>query len=160
MCSRSPHEPDCISHSLQFNSQPIWPRMSQILAAVLDGLEPDHAHASDSQRAETGKLFLTANISNTPNQQLFQDMFQLFLTSIYLVRKRNSSVFLSKVNTVHLGRQYYINKDDTKSHFSLSTPKVGFLCSIFGDNAKQVQFQVLQKVSFQIQILRRNNRQW
>lgn len=60
MCSCSPHEPDCTPHSPQSNSQPVWPGVSQILAAVLDGLEADRAHPRAAQWAGTGKLFLTA----------------------------------------------------------------------------------------------------
>lgn len=56
-------------HSLQVNSQPI--RVSQVLAAVLDGLEADPAHPKASQRAEMGKLFLTANTSNAPKPAAF-----------------------------------------------------------------------------------------
>lgn len=108
MCSCSPHGPDCSSHPLQFPPGPGCPRfLLQCWVGLSQTVNPT--------RAQTGKISLTANIPSAPTQQLFQDVFQLFWTSIYSLRKGNSSVFLSEVNTVHLGWQYYINKDSLLS---------------------------------------------
>lgn len=130
MCSCIPHEPDCTSHSLQFNSQPIWPRMSQILSQCWTGLN----HATHTPTLHSGQE--RGSFSSLPHLKRFQPapfpgrvVFQLLWTQVYWVRERNSLLFLPRVNTVHLGRRHYI--EITWRVTSLYPPQKKLFCAVF-----------------------------
>lgn len=76
------------------------------------------------------------SFSSLPHLKCFQPapfpgrvVFQLLWTSIYWVRERNCLLFLSRVNTVHLGRWHYIKT--TQRVTSLYPPQKQLFCAVF-----------------------------
>lgn len=72
-------------------------------------------------------------------------------------KKKNSSAFLSRANSIHLGRWYSINKDDTL--ISLYPTQRQVCCAALLETMQSSSNFILYKRSFQIQISQRKKPQ-